>query len=136
MSTKHCPKCNITKESTEFSASKRRKDGLQTECKACRKAMAHKHYEENKPTYLARGKQSTTKFRSWLNDLKNLPCTDCKVEYPYYVMDYDHVVKDKIDSVSVLKRSGNVKKVKAEIAKCEIVCANCHRIRTFNRYHP
>ena len=135
MSTKHCSKCDTTKPTTEFSTSKRRKDGLQTECKACRKVMAHQHYKANKTAYLARGRKSTEKFRDWLKDLKDLPCTDCKIEYPYYVMDYDHVAGEKVDHVSVIKRNGSPSKVKEEISKCELVCANCHRIRTHKRYN-
>ena len=61
------------------------------------------------------------------------PCMDCKVWYPYYVMDFDHVRGRKHKNVSELIDSLSKKKIDEEIAKCEVVCSNCHRIRTHNR---
>lgn len=59
------------------------------------------------------------------------PCVDCGKEYPYYVMDFDHVRGEKVASVSALLSNGfSWKVIEEEIAKCDIVCANCHRIRT------
>jgi hypothetical protein len=47
-------------------------------------------------------------------------------------MDFDHVGDDKILDISHMRRH-NLDKLRAEIAKCEVVCACCHRIRTFTR---
>ena len=67
--------------------------------------------------------------------LKSVPCKDCSQEYPSYVMDFDHIdAAQKRHNISHLARSGAPrKKILEEIAKCEIVCANCHRIRTHHR---
>lgn len=61
------------------------------------------------------------------------PCLDCKISYPYYVMDFDHVRGRKHKNVMELIPTLSKKKIDEEIAKCEIVCSNCHRIRTHNR---
>lgn len=64
------------------------------------------------------------------------PCMDCHTLYPFFVMDFDHVRGEKKCAVSVCK---TVTAALAEIAKCDIVCANCHRKRTFQRrtdLHP
>ena len=61
------------------------------------------------------------------------PCIDCKIWYPYYVMDFDHVRGRKHKNVSELIDSLSKKKIDEEIAKCEIVCSNCHRVRTHDR---
>lgn len=61
------------------------------------------------------------------------PCVDCKVQYPYYVMDFDHVRGKKQANVMELVPSLSKKKIDEEIAKCEVVCSNCHRIRTHIR---
>ena len=61
------------------------------------------------------------------------PCADCKVAYPYYVMDFDHVRGKKHANVMELVPTLSKKKIDEEIAKCEIVCSNCHRIRTHMR---
>lgn len=66
-----------------------------------------------------------------VNTLKaTIPCKDCGQKFPPVCMDFDHL-RDKFKQVSTLVYSGVDWEVIAdEIAKCEIVCANCHRIRT------
>lgn len=62
---------------------------------------------------------------------------DCGVQYPYWVMQFDHrpdEVKEFTIGASVDKRSKAA--VMAEIAKCDVVCANCHADRTHQRRIP
>lgn len=59
---------------------------------------------------------------------------DCGVTYPWYVMDFDHRDgESKTDIVSRIANVGAAKRLREEIAKCDLVCANCHRVRTFTR---
>lgn len=61
------------------------------------------------------------------------PCMDCGQFFPHYVMDFDHRDRSqKKENVSIYARRGATKAVWAEIEKCDLVCANCHRARTFN----
>lgn len=70
----------------------------------------------------------------YIQELKEkTPCMDCKMQYPYYVMDFDHVRGIKHKNVAELIPSLSKKKIDEEISKCEIVCSNCHRIRTHLR---
>ena len=70
----------------------------------------------------------------YLRDLKTkTPCVDCGINYPYYVMDFDHVRGQKHANVMELVSTLSKKRIDLEIAKCEIVCSNCHRIRTHMR---
>ncbi len=70
----------------------------------------------------------------YLRDLKTkTPCIDCGINYPYYVMDFDHVRGVKHANVMELVSTLSKKRIDLEIAKCEIVCSNCHRIRTHMR---
>jgi len=62
---------------------------------------------------------------------KDRPCADCGIEYPYYVMDFDHR-GDKSFTIGS-HRHGSLERVLTEIAKCDIVCANCHMERTHGR---
>lgn len=66
---------------------------------------------------------------------KNKPCTDCGIKYPYYVMDFDHVRGRKLLNLGAA-RCKPTRMVEAEIAKCDVVCANCHRKREFRRKTP
>ena len=59
-------------------------------------------------------------------------CADCKIFYPYYVMDFDHVRGRKQKNVMEIIPTLSKKKIDEEIAKCEIVCSNCHRYRTYS----
>lgn len=68
-------------------------------------------------------------FRSWLNALKNNPCLDCGKILHHAAMDFDHVNGAKTAGIAQMWSWGR-DRVLAELAKCELVCANCHRIRT------
>ena len=73
--------------------------------------------------------------KDWVYQYKvnHSACADCGVSYPPYVLDFDHL-KDKSFGISRALQLGlELDKIKQEVKKCEIVCANCHRIRTYNR---
>lgn len=67
---------------------------------------------------------------------ENLGCFDCKKNYPHYVLEFDHRPGEKkIDVVyRVLKNYGS-DMAWAEVQKCDVVCSNCHKIRTYTRDH-
>lgn len=65
------------------------------------------------------------------------PCADCKACFPAECMDFDHVRGEKVNNVGTMVAHGwSWDKIEAEIAKCDLVCANCHRTRTKNRRKP
>jgi hypothetical protein len=66
---------------------------------------------------------------------KSMPCADCGGRFPEECMDFDHVRGTKVAGIARLRgsRPSCWKKIEAEIAKCELVCANCHRIRSKQR---
>lgn len=51
-------------------------------------------------------------------------------------MDFDHARGQKVADISRLAVRGATKQLREELVKCDVVCANCHRIRTFNRSRP
>jgi hypothetical protein len=62
--------------------------------------------------------------------MKDKPCADCGRRYPYYVMDFDHRdPSTKLFEIGTCVRRGAAV-LAAEVAKCDVVCANCHRERT------
>jgi len=72
------------------------------------------------------------KRRARMAELKAVPCTDCGGKFPPEAMDFDHVRGEKVKHVGWLE-DGSLVRLMAEIAKCELVCANCHRVRTAQR---
>ena len=75
-------------------------------------------------------KRCRHKKAKWMASLKDHPCMDCSVQYPHYVMDWDHVHGDKEFELGDARRDNTSRvRILAEIEKCELVCSNCHRIR-------
>ncbi len=73
--------------------------------------------------------------RQIIEAAKQRPCGDCGQTFPFYVMDFDHVRGEKRGTVASLARfTGGP--LQDEIAKCDVVCANCHRKRTYARGWP
>lgn len=70
-----------------------------------------------------------------IRKLKSLPCMDCGIQYPFYVMQFDHrpgtIKKDEVAKMAHRCRSLSV--ILEEIEKCDLVCANCHFERTWQR---
>jgi hypothetical protein len=100
-----------------------------------KREASRRHYLKNREAILARTKRRRESISETVNKLKEEnPCVDCGVKYPYYVMQYDHISTDKLAGVSYLIRYGRPQEVLDEIEKCELVCANCHAIRTWSRH--
>lgn len=135
---KTCPKCSRELSETCFQTNRARPDGKQRICATCQNNYSREHYAKNKEVYIAKARKWNAIQRGQLvalaNARKSQPCTDCGKSYPPYVMDFDHVSGVKIDNVSMIARRGwSVKRLEDEMAKCEVVCANCHRIRIYLR---
>jgi hypothetical protein len=91
--------------------------------------------ENNREIHLARVKKGARERRQRMNEFidssKRCPCFDCGGRFPTFLMDFDHVRGTKVAIVSRLGGNrASLARVAAEIAKCEVVCSNCHRFRT------
>lgn len=114
-----CNNCRLEKKLSEFYVSPRGE--RRGRCRVCERARAR-----------SRNAERRKEARRLNKKLKSGPCLDCGQRYHPVVMDWDHL-EDKYLSVSELVSRGRVDLLEAEIAKCELVCANCHRMRTFRR---
>jgi hypothetical protein len=97
---------------------------------------AHKrYYYKNVAKYLEKNNRRKKLLISFIHELKQKPCMDCGVMYPPYVMDFDHrEANTKVSSIARLVGDNrSKKKLLEELEKCDLICANCHRIRTHNR---
>ena len=132
---KQCGMCKVNKDLSEFAKDKNRKDGHAAKCKTCHKDLAKAHYQRNKATYAKTHREKKQKIQKHLQQLKEAsPCTDCGEYYPYYVMQYDHLPQyEKSFHLGNCGRVPSVKRANEEIAKCQLVCANCHAVRTYER---
>lgn len=74
--------------------------------------------------------------RDIIRKAKDVPCADCGQSFPTHCMDFDHRPGvDKVANIgaSVARWASDPAALIAEIAKCDVVCANCHRKRTFSK---
>lgn len=128
-----CFRCKQTKPATDFLwRTDRRK--RQTVCHECQRRYCREHYRQHKADYLARNRRKEALIRQLINDAKARPCLDCGKQYPHYVMDLDHCRGTKRMIVSRAIHTHSLKLARAEIEKCDVVCANCHRERTFQKW--
>ena len=83
---------------------------------------------------LNRQNDKRNKIQKYIQEYKQLhPCVDCKESYPYWIMEFDHL-SDKLFTIGSYRNSTNsIEKIIKEIEKCEVVCSNCHRNRTYLR---
>lgn len=68
----------------------------------------------------------------FIRDSKTKPCMDCGNSFPFYVMHFDHVRGTKKFELSKA-RMRSLEAIEEEMAKCDVVCANCHAVRTWLR---
>ena len=81
----------------------------------------------------AKRKRYAKAKRAFLDSLKANPCRDCGIQYPPYVMDFDHVRGIKLFNIARKASGGDTQAILDEVDKCDLVCANCHRMRTHHR---
>lgn len=95
------------------------------------KEASHKHYIKHKDEYVQRNKDNKIRISSYIREQKNKPCMDCGNLYHHYAMDFDHRdPKEKVIGLAKAARYASIELVRIEIAKCDLVCSNCHRLRT------
>ncbi len=98
-------------------------------CKDCALKVNKSRYSKNKSD----PNSTYNLFYRLINELKSVPCADCGSKHHPYVMDFDHLPQfEKKFNVSS-KFDRPLEEVKAEAAKCDVVCSNCHRMRTLKR---
>ena len=130
---KRCCTCKQIKPLTEVNPMTKSKDGHQGSCRECNKAYHYAHLERHMAQIRRRSKPVLDDSRQRMVEyLRTHPCVDCG-ETDIIVLEFDHL-RDKVANVGTLMaRKHHWSQVLEEIAKCEIVCANCHRRRTARR---
>jgi len=133
---RRCGRCGDLKPATDFAWRRRERGQRDNYCRACRADYRHAHYAANRDRYIdnaGRRRRALVRERvTFLVEfLRRHPCADCGEPDPL-VLEFDHL-GHKHFNISKGLRDRNWDSVLAEIAKCEVVCANCHRRRTATR---
>jgi hypothetical protein len=136
---KRCTGCRQVLPLSEFYFKNRAQSIRQNFCKSCKSRYNRHWYRRNRQKHIADVRDNARRYRARIRrvvrEAKSRPCSDCGQRFPPVAMDFDHVEEGtKVADVSYLAtHRTSVEAVQAEIAKCEVVCANCHRIRTTGR---
>jgi len=133
---KKCRKCQIEKPLSDFTSAPRNIDKKASYCRPCNAAYV-KALRDNQPRK-PKIKKNHIGLRGYVWQLKTKAlCERCGISYPNNpeAMEYDHLPQYKKEfNVSNPPYGTTDEKLKEEIAKCQILCACCHRIVTNERH--
>lgn len=123
--TQRCPTCGTRDRDAR---------GKCRECNRRRQArwLARNQDVQKARTKVCRDQRIRTNLRYVWDYKQEHPCVDCGNADPR-VLQFDHTADDKVAGVAAMIRSRTLGSIIVEIAKCEVVCANCHQIRTAQR---
>jgi hypothetical protein len=133
--SKRCGGCGQMLPLARFSYKNRERQTRQSYCKNCANEAWRRWYAkpENKAHHLSvlrkRRKRRIEQNKKLVLEIKSAPCADCGDEFAPEAMDFDHL-EDKEALISKLVYTVGTERLLAEIRKCEVVCSNCHRMRT------
>src|SRR2546426_4885806 len=132
-----CTKCGELKPLEAFPPVRRGEAKLQTWCRECFAEANARNYRKNHEREKTRLVRQVAERRAEAREriieyLRDHPCVDCG-QTDIVVLEFDHVAGKLGDISSYVGRGRSWSRVKAEIDKCEVRCANCHRRRTLER---
>jgi hypothetical protein len=133
---RRCCTCGEEKSDEKFHW-KNKSQGVRARiCASCKNSCNQHWYQANSKEQIKNSAKNSARYKAaavvLVNKAKNVPCADCGRKFPPVAMDFDHITGEKIAEISRLMKA-NIDKLRAEMAKCEVVCACCHRIRTERR---
>jgi hypothetical protein len=133
---RRCGRCGLDKPLGDFAWRRKKRGQRHNYCRPCSAAYHREHYLANKDRYIAQAaaaKQELRRTRTMLllEYFKDHPCADCGEVDPV-VLEFDHL-RDKSFDICQKIVDYSWDRLLAEIEKCEVVCANCHRRRTAER---
>jgi hypothetical protein len=131
--TKRCVTCKLVLPLTAFNKRQRSKDGLQFRCRECYRQWHAANKERHNKQIHARSRRARREnYERMRQYLAEHPCVDCGETDPT-VLEFDHLGDKWMNVAQIVRNSYPWSTVLREIAKCEVVCANCHRRRTYYR---
>lgn len=95
---------------------------------------AHAYYLTYRDKHREIAKRRIAVNKALVLEYRSKPCVDCLCYYPAECMEFDHILEDKTNRpVGALVNTQSLATLQREIDKCEVVCANCHALRTHDR---
>lgn len=132
---KICSSCLVSQPLEHYHNSSRSKDGKQSRCKTCNRKQRVAYYRtaEGRKSNELSGKRNDIRNQQYVYEyLSKHPCADCN-EADIVVLEFDHLRDKEFNVCKGIKAGYSLQRIKNEIEKCEVVCANCHKRRTAQR---
>lgn len=127
---KICTKCKIPKTLGEFNKNNsNKKTGLSSYCSECVKQCSKRDYLNKTELYKFKNKINKAKYKQWFWEYKStLKCNRCPENHPS-CLDFHHLDPEGKDNgiSKMIQNNYKQEEVMKEIAKCEVLCSNCHR---------
>ena len=94
-----------------------------------RRKYRRKWYARNKESEKAHVRRRKLEIKKWFKDYKkNLKCSKCSESHIATLEFHHKSKKNKENQIAIMVNDGcSIDKIKGEISKCQILCANCHR---------
>lgn len=129
---KVCTKCKEAKALSEFRVVNAATGRHAAYCKSCQRQVSRDHYSANRETHkrrvISNSQERAVKNREWFKEFKaSLSCNRCGEDH-IAVLDFHHSdPATKEQAVGTMLYSWSKEAILQEIAKCEVLCSNCHR---------
>lgn len=99
-----------------------------------KKEWQRRYNAEHKDRHRGDQMKRLRQIRGWFREYKmGLKCSECGENHPA-CLEFHHKngKEDKINNISIMVHDGHsISNIQREIKKCEILCANCHRKKTY-----
>lgn len=130
---RRCGRCSSFKQLDDFAWRRRTKDQRDNYCRPCRAEYKQEHYAANRQRYIdvaldRKRRLALERAEFLVAFFGSHPCLDCGESDPL-VLEFDHR-GDKAFDIARGLRDRSWRAILEEMAKCDVVCANCHRRRT------
>ena len=132
MPQKKCNHCGKYKDEEEFNWRYKVLGIRNKACRDCQHEFNKTYYEgDAKQRHLKQVKERTEAARDAAREyvyqyLLDHPCDQCGETDPR-VLEFHHVGEKEMTITRMVSGGWSIKKIQAEISKCQVLCSNCHR---------
>ena len=107
-----------------------------TYCKPCQREYSSEWYKKNRDKTIAKTKRNSERILAWLRDYKTTHgCSKCSYNTHAVALDFHHVDESRKEFPlnAAQRRRYGMERIKKEVDKCIILCANCHRVHHYTK---
>ena len=130
---KECTGCKKTRLLIEFNFRNKSKGTYSSRCKQCTRTAIRAHYENNKSYYVKKARKSKIAMAKWHKEYKSeRECILCGEDHIATLVFHHRVPSKKSFAIPHGLVRYSKKRILEEMEKCDVLCANCHRILHYN----